>query len=72
MLGAEPISFFLGEARAMLRAHAAGQAVKDFRRGQHNEEAGNIECAFNVLEAWHRGSKGLVSRGEEKSEDMVR
>ncbi|CAK9081231.1 unnamed protein product [Durusdinium trenchii] len=28
------------------------QAVKDFRRGQHNEEAGNIECAFNVLEAF--------------------
>ncbi|CAK9032926.1 unnamed protein product [Durusdinium trenchii] len=28
------------------------QAVKDFRRGQHNEEAGNAECAFNVLEAF--------------------
>ena len=28
------------------------QAVKDFRRGQHNQEAGHAECAFNILEAF--------------------
>ena len=34
------------------------QAVKDFRRGQHNEEAGNAECAFNILEVGASGSNG--------------
>ncbi|CAK9110757.1 Uncharacterized protein SCF082_LOCUS51433 [Durusdinium trenchii] len=28
------------------------QAIKDFRRGQHNKEAGHAECAFNILEAF--------------------
>ena len=33
--------------------------MKDFRRGQHNEEAGTAECAFHVLEA-----EGGVGRGD--------
>ena len=28
------------------------QAIKDFRRGQHSKEAGHVECAFNILEAF--------------------
>ena len=28
------------------------QAIRDFRRGQHSKEAGHVECAFNILEAF--------------------